>query len=160
MENTSAPAPPRTPPDASPAPSVVVMTRRDGPGCLVQGLWFLFIGWWLGALAIGLAWGLNVIVIGLPLGMAILNNIPKLLALQSSETVTRATTAGGVTTVTESSLPQHNFFLRALYFLLIGWWWSAVWLTIGYVLCLTILLMPVGFQVFRLAPAMTTLRRY
>lgn len=152
------PSAPSTPPP--PPPSVIVVTKSKGPGCLVQALWFIFIGWWLGGLALSLAWILNVIIIGLPLGVAILNNIPKLLALQSSDTVTRATTKEGVTIITESSLPQHPFLLRALFFILIGWWWSGVWLLIGYFLCITIILMPIGFEVFRLSPAMTTLRRY
>ena len=37
------------------APSVVIMQRSNGPGFLVRAIWFLFIGWWLSALAIGVA---------------------------------------------------------------------------------------------------------
>jgi uncharacterized membrane protein YccF (DUF307 family) len=147
---------------ASPNPSqpVVVVRKSRGPGCLVQSLWFIFIGWWLGGLAITLAWILNVTIIGLPLGMAILNNIPKILALQNPETYLQAVSAGGRTVVTEREMPQYNFFLRAIFFLLIGWWWSGVWLVVAYALCATIILLPVGLQMFRLTPAMTTLRQY
>ena len=56
--------------------------KSAAPGCLIQALWFIFIGWWLGALSIAAAWFLNVTIIGLPLGMAILNNIPHILSLQ------------------------------------------------------------------------------
>lgn len=154
------PALPSPPIPAQPAPPVVVVQKASGPGCLVQGLWFIFVGWWLGAILISLAWLLNVIIIGLPLGLGILNNIPKVLALQDSTTQTRTFSKDGITTITETTLPQHPFWLRAIYFLLIGWWWSGVWLALGYLLCLTIILMPIGFMVFRLAPAMTTLRRY
>jgi uncharacterized membrane protein YccF (DUF307 family) len=146
----------RTPPQA---PTVIVDSAK-GPGCLVQALWFIFVGWWLGALLISIAWFLNIIIIGLPLGMAILNNVPKVLALQEPSRYYTATTQEGLTIITETNLPQRNFFLRAVYFLLIGWWWSGIWLALAYVLCLTIILIPVGLQMFRLTPAMTTLRRY
>ena len=138
----------------------VIVKRADGPGCLVQALWFLFIGWWLGGIAISVAWFLNVTIIGLPLGMALLNNIPKILALQNPERTIRATTDGD-TTLYEEALPdQHNFVIRAAFFLLVGWWWSGIWLTIAFFLCGTLILMPVGLKMFRLTPMMTTLRRY
>ncbi len=92
--------------------------------------------------------------------MAILNNIPKILALQSSEKQIQVVSKNGTTMISETELPQHNFLLRAAYFILIGWWWSGIWLGIAYIICLTIILLPVGLQMFRLTPAMTTLRRY
>ena len=143
------------------APSPVVVMQRSGPGCLVQALWFIFVGWWLGALAITIAWVLNIPILGLPLGMGILNNVPKILALQEPQRRTRATVSeDGETIISEVELPQRNFLLRAAYFILIGWWWSAVWLTLAYLLCGTLILMPIGLEMFRWTPAMTTLRRY
>lgn len=145
--------------DLNSQPTVTV--RKAGePGCLIQSLWFLFVGWWLGSLAISLAWALNVTIIGLPLGMAILNNIPKLLALQNPERYVQVVSRDGRTYVRESDLPEHPFLLRALFFLLIGWWWSGIWLGVAFVLCATIILLPVGLGMFRRAPAMTTLERY
>lgn len=145
-----------------PAPSqqIVIVQRSGGPGCLTQSLWFIFVGWWLGVLLISLAWLLNITIIGLPLGMAILNSIPKILALQSSEKQIRAVSKQGTTFVSESELPQHNFWLRTAFFVLIGWWWSGIWLSIAYALCATIILLPIGLEMFRLTPAMTTLRKY
>ncbi len=141
--------------------SVVVRTESSGPGCLVQVLWFVFVGWWLGGLATSLAWFLNVTIIGLPLGMAILNNIPKILALQNPERYVVVTTdAQGQVTISQSEVPQHNFFVRAAFFLLIGWWWSGIWLAIAYLLCALIIFLPIGLWMFRLTPTMTTLRRY
>ena len=140
--------------------STITYQRGDGPGCLVQALWFLFIGWWLGAALITIAWALNVTIIGLPLGMAILNHIPKALALQNSEKIVVTSATGGQTILREKSLPQYNFLLRTLYFLLVGWWWSGMWLSIAYALCATFILLPIGLEMFRLTPLMTTLRRY
>ena len=144
----------------APAQQTVIVQRSSGPGCLVQSLWFIFVGWWLGALLISFAWLLNITIIGFPLGMAILNSIPKILALQSSEKQIQAVSKQGATIISESELPQHNFWLRTAYFVLIGWWWSGIWLGIAYALCATIILLPIGLEMFRLTPAMTTLRKY
>jgi uncharacterized membrane protein YccF (DUF307 family) len=146
--------------DVNPPQSSVTVQRAGEPGCLIQSLWFIFVGWWLGSLAISLAWVLNVTIIGLPLGMAILNNIPKILALQNPERYVQVVSQGGRTYIRESDLPEHPFLLRALFFLLIGWWWSGIWLGVAFVLCATIILLPVGLGMFRMAPAMTTLERY
>jgi uncharacterized membrane protein YccF (DUF307 family) len=145
---------------ASTEPQVTVQTRREAPGCLVSGLWFIFFGWWIGGLATLFAWLLNITILGLPIGLFILNNIPFLLILQppASETVTTNSPSG--TTVREREMRQINWFLRTLYFIVIGWWWSLVWMILSYIVCLTIIGLPLGLLMFRLMPAMTTLKRY
>jgi uncharacterized membrane protein YccF (DUF307 family) len=142
------------------SPPVYIPQGRQGPGCLVQAIWFVFVGWWLGGFAITLAWILNVTIIGLPLGMAILNSLPKLLALQEPQRNLVAVTRAGVTVVNQADRPQYNFVIRTLYFLVIGWWWSGVWLAIAFALAATVILLPIALEMFRLTPAMTTLRRY
>jgi len=138
----------------------IVLQQRDGPGCLTQALWFIFVGWWLGLIVISIAWLLNITIIGLPLGLALLNNIPRILTLQDPKRTLQIVTEGEITRVLETDQPQMNFFLRAIYFVLIGWWWSGIWLVIAYILCATIILLPLGLSMFRLTPFMTTLRRY
>ena len=44
---------------------------------LVRIVWFILLGWWLGAVAISLAWLLNVLIITLPVGLFILNRLPQ-----------------------------------------------------------------------------------
>jgi uncharacterized membrane protein YccF (DUF307 family) len=146
--------------EKSPSKPKIVVKKTKGPGCLIQALWFIFIGWWLGIIVIGIAWFLNITIIGLPLGLSLLNNIPKVLTLREGETRISAITRGDTTIISEIDLPQRNFFLRAAYFLLIGWWWSGIWLAIAYSFCAVIILMHIGFKMFELTPAMTTLRRY
>jgi uncharacterized membrane protein YccF (DUF307 family) len=131
-----------------------------GPGCLVQAAWFLIVGWWLGGLAVAVAWLLNLSIIGLPIGMRILNGLPIALAMQEPAGELVAVRRGNRQEVREEGLPQVNWLLRTLYFLLIGWWWSAVWLLVAYVFAATILLLPLALAMFRLTPFMTTLRRY
>jgi uncharacterized membrane protein YccF (DUF307 family) len=147
--------------EMSSQPNVIIQQASGGePGCLIQGIWFLFVGWWLGGLAVSLAWLLNVLIITLPLGMAILNNVPKVLALQNPQKSLRVVQEGNITRVTEVNVAQHPFLIRAIYFLLIGWWWSGIWMGLAYFLCGLIVTMPIGLGMFRSTPAMTTLQRY
>jgi len=51
-----------------------------------------------------------------------------------------------------------GFLIRAVWFLLVGWWLSGIVTGIAYLLCLTIIGMPFGFALFNLLPAVLTLR--
>lgn len=140
--------------------NVVVQGPQENPGCLVQLLWFLFIGWWAGQLWIALAWLLMLTVLGIPLGVMMMNKVPWVIALRGQSGGLTVTTAGGVTTVTPgASVQQHNILLRAIYFLLIGWWVSAIWMELAYLLCITIIGLPVGFWMFDKVPALVSLHR-
>lgn len=129
------------------APPVIV---RSQPGCLVQILYFVFIGWWLGGAAIALAYLLFLTIIGIPLGVMILNKIPYLLALRQTEPTIAYV---GVKTV------QHNILIRAIWFFLIGISVTAGWLFIAYILACTIIGMPIAFWMFDKTPAILTLHK-
>lgn len=129
--------------------------KPAGPGCLVRGVYFIFIGWWLGALATTVAWLLNVTIIGLPLGLAIINHLGTIITLQPrSQTVS---VAGN--TVTVAGARQHGFVLRAIYFLLIGWWLSGLWMAAAYLALISIVLIPLAFWMYNRTAAITTLHR-
>lgn len=136
---------------------MTVIERSKNPGCLIQLLWFALIGWWAGQLWIAIAWVLMVTIIGLPLGIAMINRIPKVVALRETDDVLVSVSPGGK--VVTSEQPQFNFLVRALYFLLIGWWLCGVWLEVAYVACATIIGLPLGFWMFDRAPAILTLKR-
>ncbi len=123
---------------------------REQPGCLIQLLYFLFIGWWLGALSVGLAYVLFLTILGIPLGIMLINKLPYLLALRQTEPI--VSYAG-------TPVVQHNFLARTLWFLLIGWWLTAIWLILAYVITCTLIGMPIGFWMFDRAPTLLTLRR-
>ena len=55
--------------------------------------------------------------------------------------------------------PQRPLIVRALYFLLIGWWFSGVWMGIAYAALLTVFLIPVAFWMYGRIGAVTTLYR-
>ena len=127
----------------------VKVQRRTG--WLVQLLYFVLIGWWLGALAVCLAYALFALVVTIPLGISIVNRIPYLIALREPPAL--LTPWGAVT------VQQRNFLLRAIWFFLIGLEVTAVWMSVAYLLSLTIIGMPIGFWMFDRAPALLTLRR-
>ncbi|HRW50909.1 MAG TPA: YccF domain-containing protein [Caldilinea sp.] len=129
------------------APPVVV---RSQPGCLVQLLYFVFIGWWLGGAAITLAYFLFLTILGIPLGVMILNKIPYLLALRQTEPT--ISYYGAKTT-------QHNMLIRAIWFFVVGIWLTAIWLFIAYGLACIIIGMPIAFWMFDKTPAILTLHR-
>jgi uncharacterized membrane protein YccF (DUF307 family) len=127
------------------------MIVKERPGCLLQLLWFVFIGWWLGLFAVSFAYFMFALVITIPVGVLVLNALPELIALRPAP---RAVTPYGPVQV-----QQHNILLRALWFVLVGWWLTALALALGYLLCVTIIGMPLGFLIFDSAPALLTLRR-
>jgi uncharacterized membrane protein YccF (DUF307 family) len=139
--------------------TVVVNTNRN-PGCLLQLLWFAFIGVWLGQVWMIAAWILMITIIGIPLGVAMLNKIPKVIALREPTHQVRIySRQDGYLAEEEVRRPQVNILLRVLYFILIGWWISALWMEAAYLLTATIIGIPLGFWMFDRVPAVLSLKR-
>lgn len=140
---------------SSPTPPVTVLRTR-GPGLLVRALYFVLFGLWFSGIWAAIAWFLCVTIIGLPLGLYMLNRLPQVVTLQPARDELLITATGRVTS---RETPQRPFLLRALYFLLIGWWLSALWITVAWALCASIVGMLVGFWMFNRVPAIITLAR-
>lgn len=51
-----------------------------------------------------------------------------------------------------------NWFIRILWFVFVGSWLGLGWLTVGYLLCLTIIGLPIGLLMLNRLPAVLTLR--
>ena len=134
----------------------VVVERTNGPGLLIRALYFILFGWWFSGIWAVVSWVLCLTIIGLPLGLYMLNRLPQVVTLKPSRSDLILTTTGRVV---ERSVSQVPFLLRAVYFILIGWWLSAIWLTIAWVLHVTIIGMVIGFWMFNRVPAVVTLAR-
>jgi uncharacterized membrane protein YccF (DUF307 family) len=139
----------------------VYVQKEQGPGCLIRGLYFLFIGLWLGAIWMLAAWFFNITIIGLPIGLSMLNSLPQVMTLRPRRVQTTVTTVNGKTVIDQGNVRQRPFLLRALYFILVGFWLSLVWLIIAWVIAgFTLGLgLPVAFWMFDRVPAITTLAR-
>jgi uncharacterized membrane protein YccF (DUF307 family) len=134
----------------------VVIQRIDGPGLLLRALYFVLFGWWFSAIWAVVAWVLCVTVIGLPLGLYMLNRLPQVVTLKPSRGNLALSSSGQIV---EVAVRQRPFLLRALYFVLIGWWFSAIWLAIAWALHVSIVGMVVGFWMFNRTAAIVSLRR-
>ena len=141
--------------------TVNVKVDSSGPGCLVRGLYFIFVGLWFGLIWVVVAWFFNLTIIGLPLGLAMINRVPQVMTLRPVRTQTTVEVRDGAPVVRQSPLEQHPFLLRALYFILIGFWFSLVWMLIAWLLTgITLGLgLPFSFWMFDRVPALTTLAR-
>lgn len=142
--------------------STVYRNESGNPGCLVRFLWFLFIGIPIGLPWTIIAWVFMVTIAGLPVGLWMINRIPQIVTLRFKRTETVVTNQGGQTVVTTKDIPQHPFLGRALYFILIGIWFSLVWLILAWVFALVTLGfgLPLAFWMFDRAGGVTTLARH
>jgi len=145
---------------AQPEPAVAYDYSK-GPGCLVRGLWFIFIGLWLGGIWCWIAWILNITIIGMPLGLWMLNRIPQVMTLKPVRTVSTVSTVDGRVVITHRNPKQIFFLWRAIYFILIGWWFSLLWLFFAWLVTgITLGLgLPLAFWMFDRVPGITTLQK-
>lgn len=129
---------------------------QQSPNILIRILWFLLLGWWLSGMWTAIAWLLCISIIGLPIGIMMLNALPQVTTLRSRDLVT-VLDARGVVTVVDST--QYPLLIRALYFVFVGWWFSAIWLSLAWLFGSTIFLLPVSFWMINRAPATLLLTR-
>ena len=141
--------------------STPVNVPNPGPGCLVRGLYFIFVGSWLGLFWILAAWFLNLTIIGLPLGLAMINRIPQVMTLKPVRVQTTVEVKDGAPVVRQTALKQPPFLLRAIYFIAIGFWFSLIWMLLAWIFT-TLTLgfgLPLAFWMFDRVPCVTTLAR-
>ena len=131
-----------------------VLVRSEGPGCLLRAIWFLVVGWWLGGIVSAAAWALNATIVLLPLGLWIINRLPTIITLAPDVEEWRLERG-----ILRSSVRQYPYLLRSLYFLLVGWWLSGVWMAIAYLLVLSVVGLPLAFVMYNQIGFVTTLHR-
>ena len=140
---------------------MTVEHASQGPNILIRILWYLFIGWWLSGIVSLAGWLIGLTVIGLPLTFWIFNRIPTVLTLRPRRYSTLTTVnAQGQVHVVRSSHRQPSFWARAVYFVVIGWWFSLLWIIAAWVLSVLILTLPLAVMMYNRLPAVTTLHRY
>ena len=122
-------------------------------------MWFVFIGWHITLWWILIAWLLNLTIIGLPLGLWMLNRVPLVLTLRTIRSYNVAAASGDEVVWRYENVRQHPFGSRALYFALVGWWFSLLWAVLAWILCVSIIGLPLGVWMFNRLPEVTTLMR-
>jgi len=139
--------------------STRTVAREPGVPLLLRILYFFLFGWWATGIWINVAWFLNLTIIGLPLGVWMLNRVPQVLTLRPDSQVLVAHERGGRVEIRTEGLPQRPWPVRALYFVLVGWWLSWLWANAAWIISATIIGLPLGIWMFNRLPALTTLRQ-
>lgn len=144
-----------------PRPPIVV-EQKTGPGLLIRALWFLFIGWWLSGIVASVAWFCMVTIIGLPLGIWLVNRLPTVITLRPRTSYAYASVDNYGNPVYSAPVPmdQPPWWIRGIWFLLVGWWASAITMAIGWALLLLIVTIPIGLWIFNRVPFVASLYRY
>ncbi len=131
----------------------------DAPNILVRVLWFVFFGWWLGEIVLLLAWVSMILILPIPLGLWMLNRLPQVFTLRPYRYRVEAFQTEAGTILARQNVEQRGFLIRALYFVLIGWWLSLIWLELAWVLAFIIVGLPLAFWMFGVSARVATLRR-
>lgn len=140
------------------APPVVI--HPAGPSFLVRAIWFVFVGWWLAYWAILFGYLLMMTLIGLPLAFWLFDRVPTLLTLRPRTLVYETYQQPDGPLVYGSTLPQFSIFVRAIWFLFIGWWLTLLWLILAYLLLLPIVTIPVSIMMLDRVGGVMTLHRH
>ncbi len=144
----------------SQAQTIVVNQQTDQHPFIVRALWYVFIGIWLSGLVIGVAYVLILTIVLSPLGAALLNYVPQALTLRKRSLDVSVINENGVSIVKTGGVPQRPFLLRAMYFVLIGWWFGALWSAVAWALCAIIIGFPLGIWMLNRIGAVVSLHRH
>lgn len=143
----------------APAGTVVVMAESAEPSILIRAIWFLAVGWWLSGVATIAAILLQLTLIGIPAAVWLVNRMPQIVTLKSSRRLSVSTDEHGVTMVRHADRPQLEFWKRALYYVLVGWWAVSLWLGLAWLAAITVLGLPLAFWMYGATGKIQTLRR-
>jgi uncharacterized membrane protein YccF (DUF307 family) len=150
-----------TPARVGPVPAnTAVYERKGGPGVPVRVLWYIFVGWWLTGLGMLVAWLAGITLIGLPLSFWLVNRVPTMLTLRPRyERYVLEVGPDGYTRERMLKAEQSSIGVRIIYFILVGWWLSGLWMVASYVLMLTIIGIPFGLMMANRLPLVFSLHR-
>jgi uncharacterized membrane protein YccF (DUF307 family) len=139
----------------------LVVERSSGPNLFVRFVWWLLIGWWASGLVVGLAWISLVTIVRIPLGIWLINHLPSVLTLRPrTRHWTMGQDAAGNTVISERGRPQVAWPLRGLWFVLVGWWASGLWMAAAWLIQLTVIGLPLSLLMFNRTPFVASLYRY
>lgn len=138
----------------------IKLQTKSGPGLLVRAVWFVLVGWWLTGIMSAIAWFAMITIIGLPLGIYMINRIPTFITLRPRTYEMTATMVDGQLVVAHSKMPQQPWYIRLVWFLLVGWWASALVMFVGWVLVVLVVALPIGLMLYNRVPFVASLYRY
>lgn len=164
-QNAGSPYPaPGAPAGYGPPPvatrTVMYNQRTSGPNILVRAVWYIFVGWWLTGITMGVAYVAMITVIGIPIALWLINRIPTVLTLRPRRDLWQ-TSVDQYGNVTHSKVrtDQNGLLVRFAWLVLVGWWLTLIAMAVAYVLMLTIIGIPFGLMLVNRLPRVLTLHR-
>lgn len=140
---------------------VSIEQEDTSPSIILRGFYFILFGWWASGVWLSIAWALNITIIGMPVGIRMINKVPKIVSLKDRKIETEMTKdAEGNVTVSQGTSEQYSLAVRAVYFILVGWWASAVWMAIAWLASITIIGLPVAVWMYDRLPFVVSLYNY
>ncbi|MEF8786200.1 MAG: YccF domain-containing protein [Haloarculaceae archaeon] len=118
------------------------------------------VGWWLTGIWLGVAWVLNLTIVGMPLGIKMINKVPKVLSLKERPLRSEVIDENGTVTIVQSNREQRSLLVRAVYFLLVGWWASGLWMGLAYAATLSLVGLPLAVWMYGKLPFVVSLYNY
>ncbi len=138
----------------------VIINEGRSPNILLRFLWFIFIGTWVGWFVITVAFICEATIIGIPVALYLFDRTPTIMTLKARHSrIAVSRNAQGRLESRELRPKQQNILLRILYFLLIGWWFTGIWIAIAAALAATILGIPIAFWMVDQVPFVSSLAR-
>lgn len=120
---------------------------------IIRILYFILFGWWISIIWCLLAYLLCLSIIGLPIGLIMFNRLPQILTLKPISEIAL------VNREYLNTSQEFPLILRALYFIIIGWHVTGIWVGISLLLCITIIGMPLGLIMLNHVPLVLTLKQ-
>jgi len=136
-----------------------VVNQASGPSFLVRAIWFVFIGWWLSGFVMMFAWFMAATIVGLPIAFATFNRVPMIQTLRPRSITTRVTMVDGVTMVTQGNAEQLDLWIRAVWFLCVGWWLGLIVTIVAWVASVLIVTLPLSVILIDRLPEVITLQK-
>lgn len=129
--------------------------KTQGPALWIRAVWFVLVGWWLAAFAILLAYLCLITIIGIPLAFWLFDRVPLALTLKPLS----ERHADEATNTVKHGPDEMSLLVRGIYFVFVGWWLTAIWITAAYALFVTIIGIPIGIMMLNVIPTVATLQR-
>jgi uncharacterized membrane protein YccF (DUF307 family) len=139
---------------------VIVIPKTKQHSFVVRALWFLFVGWWLSAAVIALGYLSCWTLIGIPIGFKLFNIVPQALTLRQRTVTAHVAEQNGAQVIQFGDEKQRPLWQRIIYFLLIGFWFGAIWSVIGWMFSVILLTLPLGVWMLNRIGAVMTLHRH
>lgn len=124
---------------------------------VVRLIWFYLIGIPVGIVWLHVAWFAGITILGLPICLWMINLAPAIMTLRQ-EGRFEEFRVGTRTAYVMKAAEQTSFFLRVLWFLLVGWWASLFWVEVSLVAAATFIGIPLAFWMINRLPFVMTLR--